>query len=357
MKFEGIFILGVFLIVITGAVLADSELVFHGEVSSYTLETGDELTLYISFDGSTKIGSLDMEIEYPSDILSVVSVTALKDNIMMQANIKNNPIKVSLISLSGVPPGKFLAIKFKAEQRGNGKITLRVLDVTDPEAHPLQFLISTRNLEIRVITPTSGTETGSPSTSTPALTTTSTSTPSHTSNQSFSTSSSISSKTTTTRTTSTTTSTKEKTSKTSSSSPTQIISTTSQQQNRTSTTSSSSYPSANSSIIFIVSNPSGANVYLNGQHLGKTPLQIEVPKGKYNITVKYGNTSITKKIDISKGGERLKVSFNFAKNNSYSPTESSNSDESKRGICGPGSIVVLAILIALQLIIKSSDKK
>lgn len=53
--------------------------------------------------------------------------------------------------------------------------------------------------------------------------------------------------------------------------------------------------------IYISSSPSGADIQVAGKFLGKTPKLVDLPTGSQKITVKSGEQSQTKTLDIQSG--------------------------------------------------------
>ncbi len=142
-------------------------------------------------------------------------------------------------------------------------------------------------------------------------------------------------------------------------------------------------------VLRVNSEPSGAEVYINGEHSGKTPLSIELSPGRYNVTLKKeGYREYTTRVEV-KAGEITSINAKLEKRtetqgasettNTSTPSSSSTSTTSKnttvtstptkttstsqqvkgtketsgeekksKGICGPALLMALALLPALR---------
>ena len=93
--------------------------------------------------------------------------------------------------------------------------------------------------------------------------------------------------------------------------------------------------------VFISSKPEGAEVYLDGKFLGTTPIKIELPPGVYNITAVLNSQKEDRLVEIKHSEGEYTVTFRFSVNTSNGHETSSNGK-----ICGPGSIILVLILLS-----------
>ncbi|AEK73694.1 hypothetical protein GQS_09000 [Thermococcus sp. 4557] len=92
----------------------------------------------------------------------------------------------------------------------------------------------------------------------------------------------------------------------------------------------------------VSSNPSGADVYINGKYRGTTPLTLELSPGTHSLTIsKNGYKEYVMNVTLE-AGETVGITVQFE--NKTTTTDSNNDN----GICGPALIIALALIPILK---------
>lgn len=334
-RFVGFMVISIFLLVSASPLaLGEVSSTFYFSTSTNRVKLGETFEVYVAVNTTESVGALDLELEYPSELLSLVSVDVLSKGAFMQFKDEGGRLRVSMVSLSGIHSGKFLLIRFEGKFKGVGNIKLKILEAATPDVQELTFSTMNSTVEVLVF-PVYSSTTSTSYTKTQTSTTSTSYTPTYSTtpeNSEASTTTTHSSYPLENGTETQNSPSQPKTPQTQSIKPPKSS-------NISQVTSS--YPSHEWVPVFVSSKPSGAEIYLEGKFIGRTPIKVELPPGTYKITAVLNSQKEDRTVEIKHSEREYTVTFRFSVNSS-----DSHETHLTGKICGPGSIILVLLLFS-----------